>query len=131
MKKEKWRVLKFIITSSSVEEDIGRESYAILKPYSKDEYLSHYSMYATYDCPYPSSMLRNPDNMDNVGIYVDLKTRKLWKIVKDNVADYSKFAIESALSGASIDILPYDPNIAARMIPLKTLKTNLVEWWCK
>ena len=130
MKKEKWRVLKFITTASSVKEDIGRESYAILKPYSKDEYLSCYSMYATYDFSYPSSALKNPD-MDNVGMYVDVKTRKLWKIVKYNVADYSKFAIESALSGASIDILPYDPDIAARMIPLKTLKTTLVEWWCK
>lgn len=119
----KWRLLKFItVASSDPSFKIGdRDSYTLLKPWTKKEYED------TRRCCFEFQM---PEDVED--LYVDMKTRKLWRVVKTNIptADIEKFAISEALKNG-IFIEPYDPALAARMAPLKLLQETLVEWWCR
>lgn len=118
-RKAKWRVLKFVVASSSDPKYVGEARYMLLEPYSKKNYLDHKKL-----CN--EAFL----DIDLEGLYVDIKTRKLWRVVRDNIKDIDTFAIEKTLKdGTTIE--PYNPQTASRMIALKLLQENLVEWWCK
>lgn len=120
MKQEKWRVLKFVVAASTSPEDIGTASYTLLRPYPKASFISYRKFCEE----------RLMSCIDVEDIYVDTKTRKLWKIARDNIKDFDRFAIEEAVA-QGIALEPYDPGVAARMIKLKSLQENLVDWWCK
>lgn len=120
VKREKWRVLKFVVAASTRPEDIGSASYTLLRPYPKASFISYRKFCEE----------RLMSRVDVEDIYVDIKTRKLWKTARDNIKDFDRFAIEEALE-QGIALEPYDPNVAARMIKLKSLQENLVDWWCK
>lgn len=118
-RKAKWRVLKFVVTASSDPKDVGEASYMLLEPYPKKNYLDHkkFCNEAFLD-------------IDLEGLYVDVKTKRLWRMVKDNIKDIDAFAIEKTLKDG-VAIEPYNPQTASRMIALKALQENLVEWWCR
>lgn len=119
----KWRLLKFItVASSDPKFKFGdRDSYTLLKPWPKKEYENTKKF--CFEC-------RVPEDVED--LYVDMKTRKLWRVVKTNIptADIERFAISEALENGIV-IEPYDPALAARMAPLKLLQQTLVEWWCR
>ncbi len=118
-RKAKWRVLKFVVTASSDPKNIGSASYTLLEPFPKKRYIDRKKLYkdSIFD-------------VDVEGLYVDIKTRKLWRVVKDNIADVDSFAIEETLRDGVV-IEPYNEKTASRMVALKFLQENLVEWWCK
>lgn len=119
-RKAKWRVLKFVVTGSTDPKYVGSASYTLLEPFSKKRYIDHKKF-----CK--DSLF---SDVDVEGLYVDIKTRKLWRVVRDNIKDIDTFAIEKTLKdGTAIE--PYNPQTASRMIALKLLQENLVEWWCK
>ena len=120
-KREKWRVLKFVVTTSTNPQDAGKVSYTLLKPYPKESYIAHLN---TIRAKWWS------EYNDVEGLYVDIKTRKLWQVVKDNIEDIETFAIEETLNDGMV-IEPYDERIASRMVTLKFLQENLVELWCR
>lgn len=121
--KAKWRLLKFLIvtSSSSSSKPSERNIYALLQPWSKKTYREHQEA---------CRELQLQEDLED--FYIDMKTRKIWRVVKSDIpaSDIERFAISEALE-RGIVIEPYNPALASRMAPLKFLQQTLVEWWCR
>lgn len=69
------------------------------------------------------------DKSTDSQIYVDLKTRKLWKLTGQSIPvnEFENLAIKMELDqNVSIDKQP-----SFELINLRLLKDTLVDWWCR
>jgi hypothetical protein len=100
------------VNSSGLDKNWNE--YHLLKSLDKDDYLNDCSYFSRYN---------------DQEIYVDLETKKLWKLTGEffRVDEFEKRAVELALKN---DVV-IDQQPSYNLINLKILKETLVEWWCR
>lgn len=121
--KDKRKILKQLkVNVTSTSEPHHYEAVIILEPYPKEDYVRIKKFFK--ESP--------PFGYSDDFIYVNTKTKKLWRVVKDHVPlnEIASYSIKQSLEkGIVID--PYSEKFASQLVWLPLLKESFVFWWCK